>query len=162
MTGREHAESLPPNLSVLDPYTMAFPYTPFYTHTHSCSSENISVHLKDLLNVIMIQNKNAFAALPQLSAANLLPSLPPIMSSHLLMTTSAYAFCTGWNSHVRWYWCNMRFSEWEEHQTERKKYREGQKVEETRVVELRGWCWSLSHECMACKDSTIKTWLWPL
>lgn len=71
MAKRGKAESLPPNLSVLDLYTMAFLYTPppsppTHTHTHSCSSATISVHLKALLNAIMIQNKNTFAALSSL------------------------------------------------------------------------------------------------
>ncbi len=67
------AESLPPQ--PLRPrslhhgipvHPLLSPATHTHTHMRSCSSANISVHLKDLLNAIMIQNKNTFAALSSL------------------------------------------------------------------------------------------------
>lgn len=51
-----------------------------------------SVHLKDLLKDLMIQNRNTFAALPQLPSATQQP-FPPIISK----------------SPACIFWCNIRF-----------------------------------------------------
>lgn len=87
----------PPNLSIIDPYTMTFLYNPTAPILH-----------KDSLIAIMIQNKNTFSALPQFHVATHSNHFHKYCQSNLLVTIPAYTFCSDWNSHVRWYRCNMR------------------------------------------------------